>query len=250
MRVVVVDDHHAFRTGVQFLLSSVNDMVLVGEASQARDAFSVIERERPQVVLMDMALPGMDGVAATREIRVRFPEVHVLIVTVHDQVGDVLDALGAGATGYALKTETMDALVLAIRTVGGGERYLTPTLARTVARYEARRRPTLDVLEILSLRERAVFRLAADCLLAREIAAQLGISRKTVDTHLHRIHRKLDLRGSAELVRLAAGLAAARAASQRWEALEQSPPAPLESGREPGPDPTRQRFSPADEADL
>ncbi|HVZ87149.1 MAG TPA: response regulator transcription factor [Polyangia bacterium] len=205
MKVIVVDDHYLFRVGVRYVLSTAGDLTLAGEASNASDALPIIEREQPDVVLMDMSLPDMDGVAATREIRTAFPRTAVLIVSVHDQICDVLDALKAGASGYALKSETNEVLLTAIRTVGRGQRYLAPHLVPTVARYETKRR-SLDVLEILSERERTVFGLAADSLAAREIATKLDISRKTVDTHLHRIHHKLGLRNSVELARLAAGL--------------------------------------------
>jgi DNA-binding NarL/FixJ family response regulator len=136
----------------------------------------------------------------------------VLVLSAHDHIRDVLDALNAGAAGYALKREPPETLTGAIKTVARGERYLAPPVAACVATYEARRRRVGDVLAILSERERSVFRLAAECLMAREIAARLLIARKTVDTHLYRIHRKLGLRSSAELVRLAASLGMVR----RW----------------------------------
>jgi RNA polymerase sigma factor (sigma-70 family) len=118
----------------------------------------------------------------------------------------VLDALNAGVSGYALKSESSEALIAALRAVARGERYLAPAVETRLAAYQSRRRTFSDVLEVLSGREREVFRLAAQCLTAREVAGQLCISRKTVDTHLYRIHRKLGLRSSAELIRLAAEL--------------------------------------------
>jgi DNA-binding NarL/FixJ family response regulator len=207
MRVVIIDDHYLFRTGMRHVLALAGDLTLVGECCSAGDdAFAVIESQSPDVVLMDLALPGLDGVAATKQMRIRFPRVAVLVISVHDQLRDVLDALSAGAAGYALKSESPEALVNAIRTVGRGVRYLAPAVAAHVGRYENRRQQAFGVLEVLSERERTVFWLAANCLLTREIAGRLGISRKTVDTHLYRIHRKLAVRSSAELVRLASSL--------------------------------------------
>ena len=124
----------------------------------------------------------------------------------HDQIGDVLDALDAGASGYALKTEGTDALVAALRCVLRNDRYVAPLCSPPPGQLRIQALEACRHAVDLSVREREVFRLAADCLLTREIAHELCISRKTVDTHLYRIHRKLGLRTSAELVRLACNL--------------------------------------------
>src|SRR4029079_7310252 len=201
------------------------EFCIVGEAGSARDAFVALDTHRPDIVLMDIALPGMDGVIATREVRRRSPRTRVLVLSVHDQIGDVLDALDAGASGYALKTEGIDALIAALRSVVRNERYISPTIAPRLDSYESRRTKPFDTLSILSVREREVFRLAADCLLTREIARELCISRKTVDTHLYRIHRKLGLRTSAELVRLAGNLGMIHRGQVRVAEGEESPTA-------------------------
>jgi len=185
----LVDDHPLFRAGIRQSLATVPEFNVVAEAGNARDAFSAIDLHQPDVVVMDVSLPGMDGVIATREVRRRAPRTRVLVLSVHDQIGDVLDAL-----------------IAALRSVVRNERYISPTIAPRLDSYESRRTKPFDTLSILSVREREVFRLAADCLLTREIARELCISRKTVDTHLYRIHRKLGLRTSAELVRLAGNL--------------------------------------------
>jgi DNA-binding NarL/FixJ family response regulator len=205
-KIILVDDHPLFRAGIRQSLATVPEFNVVAEAGNARDAFTAIDLHQPDVVVMDVSLPGMDGVIATREVRRRAPRTRVLVLSVHDQIGDVLDALDAGASGYALKTEGIDALIAALRSVVRNERYISPTIAPRLDSYESRRTKPFDTLSILSVREREVFRLAADCLLTREIARELCISRKTVDTHLYRIHRKLGLRTSAELVRLAGNL--------------------------------------------
>lgn len=202
-KLLVVDDHALVRLGLRDLLSTTPEFQIVGEESTARAAFPLIDSQRPDIVLMDVELPGMDGVVATREIKRRTSRTRVLILTVHDQIQDVLDALDAGASGYAHKSDDGEALIGALRAVGRGERYLSPPIAAKLATYESRAGKTRDVLAVLSEREREVFRLASECLLTREIARELCISRKTVDTHLYRIHRKLGVRTSAELVRLA-----------------------------------------------
>jgi DNA-binding NarL/FixJ family response regulator len=204
--VLVVDDHALVRLGIRELLSTAPEFRIVGEESTARGAFALVDARRPDIVLMDLGLPGMDGVVATREIKRRASRTRVLILTVHDHIQDVLDALEAGAAGYVHKSDDAEALLGALRAVARGERYLSPPIADKLAAYESRGVKSADMLAVLSGREREVFRLAARCLLAREIAHELCISRKTVDTHLSRIHLKLGVRSSAELVRLAARL--------------------------------------------
>jgi RNA polymerase sigma factor (sigma-70 family) len=215
MKLLIVDDHALVRAGIKQLLATATDWRIVGETGRAREALALVDAERPDVVLMDVALPGMDGVVATREIRRRSPSTRVLILTVHDQIQDVLDAINAGASGYALKSEGPEALVQALRAVVLGERYLAPTVAARLSTYETRRQQVSDALAVLSEREREVFRLAAECLTTSEIARELCISRKTVDTHLYRIHRKLGIRTSAEIVRLAGSLGLVHAGGAR-----------------------------------
>jgi RNA polymerase sigma factor (sigma-70 family) len=204
MRLVLVDDHKIFRMGIADLLAGT-PWRIVGEAGRARDAFALLDSQQPDLVLLDLALPGMDGVVATREMRRRAPRTRILIFTVHDQMRDVVDALRAGASGYALKTEDAPALLEALATVMRGERYLAPAIAARLAQAQSSDGAS-DLLAPLSEREREVFRLAAECLSTREIASELCISRKTVDTHLYRTYQKLGLRTLAELVSLAARL--------------------------------------------
>jgi DNA-binding NarL/FixJ family response regulator len=212
MRLLIVDDHPLFRLAVRHMVAVAGGFQIVGEASNAGDAFALLEKETADVVMLDIALPGMDGIVVAREIvdrarrRLDSTVPRILMASVHEHTGDVLEALHAGAIGYILKSEGAEAFVRALRSVARGERYLTPEIATRLAPYQRRNDGTADVLAVLSDREREVFRLAASCLLSREIADELVISRKTVDTHLYRIHRKLGLQTSAELVRLGASL--------------------------------------------
>jgi DNA-binding NarL/FixJ family response regulator len=203
--IVLVDDHDLVRLGIRDFLASSPAFNVVGEARTAREAFQVIESARPDIVLMDIAMPGMDGVVATRELLRRRPETRVLILSAYDSLHDVTDALNAGAFGYARKADAPEALMLALERVARGVRHFPPTVTARLGPLET---PPLssDVLGTLSGREREIFRLAADCRTAPEIARQLCLSRKTVDTHLNRIHRKLGISGRAQLVRLAAGI--------------------------------------------
>jgi len=163
-----------------------------------------------------------------REIGRRAAKARVLIVSAHDQVNDVLDALEAGAAGYALKSDGPETLIEAIRMVSRGQRYVAATLAPRLAAFEGRRRRASDVLGILSAREREVFRLASECVIARDMARELCIARKTVDTHLNRINRKLGLRNMAELVRLAASLGMLHTSRTPRSDEEQQPQLPSE----------------------
>lgn len=206
MTVVLVDCHPVFRAGVRELLSNTPGYRVVGETGTARDALDAVQVLAPDVVLMGIALPEMDGIRATREMRRRDPKACVLILSASDQINDVFDALDAGAAGYALKTDPPDALIEALRTVSRGQRYLARALAERLAVFEKRRQRGNDLLGILSVRERQVFRMASECMIARDMARELRIARKTVDTHLNRINHKLGLRNTAELIRLAASL--------------------------------------------
>jgi DNA-binding NarL/FixJ family response regulator len=203
MRIVLVDDHTLFRMGVRHVLTNTPGHEVVGEASTARSAFRIVDALGPDVVLMDIAMPGMDGVVATREILRRAPHIRVLVLSAHEQMQDVKDALDAGALGYALKGDPPETLEKALASVASRVRYLSPRLRARVLSVE-RERPSADDLGVLSEREREIFRLAADCRTSPEIARQLCIARKTVDTHINRINHKLHLRDRAELVRLAA----------------------------------------------
>jgi DNA-binding NarL/FixJ family response regulator len=209
MRIVLVDDHALVRAGVRDFLEAFPDHEVVGEAGTAHDALELVEAAQPDLVLMDLVLPGMDGIVATREILRRAPRARVVILSAHVQVHDVIQALDAGAAGYVYKSDDPAALIQAIDCAGRGQRYVASPL---VERLRAARgdRPTADVLAALTDREREVFRMAADGRPARAIASALGRSRKTVDSHLYRIHRKLGLRNHSELVRLAMGLGLGR----------------------------------------
>ncbi len=206
MRIFVVDDEPLIREGLRHMLRAQPGVELVGEAATARDAFIGIERSRPDVVLMDLDLPGMDGATAARDLRLRAPNARVLVLTIHDRLGDALEVLAAGAAGFALKTEPLTSLLTAITKVAAGGSYVTPSLAPMVERRRsgAALPSAADVLASLTVREREVFNLVVNGVVTNDVARELCISRKTVDTHLTRIHRKLGCRRVADLIRFAA----------------------------------------------
>ena len=190
------------RAGIRGYLTSLRGYQLVGEAASARAALTMIDTLKPDIVLMDVALPGMDGIVATREILRRVPNARVIMLSAHGQVRDVIDSMNAGARGYVLKADPPETLQHALEHAARNAVYVAPGLRDGVSDFRATHQTT-DALAVLSDREREIFRLAADCSTAAEIARELCIARKTVDSHLHNIHRKLGLHDRAELVRMA-----------------------------------------------
>jgi DNA-binding NarL/FixJ family response regulator len=175
-----------------------------GAPAPPRPPFPILDLAHPDVVLMDLVLPGMDGLSATREIKRRAPETKILICSMHGRLQDVLDAFAAGATGYVIKNEVADQIVIAVRMVARGQRYLASSLATAIDRGRGRKPATADVLSALSEREREVFRMVIQGLPCTTIARELCISRKTVETHRYRINHKLGLHSAVDLIRFAA----------------------------------------------
>jgi DNA-binding NarL/FixJ family response regulator len=212
VKVALVDDHQLFREGLKAVLSSQPDFTVVAEASDAREAYGMVEACHPDVVVLDLTLPGVDGIAAARELCRRQPDGRVLILTMHDSHHDgeryAAAALVAGAAGYALKSQPSSSLFDAIRTVARGETYVAPQLSAESVRaqmHAARGRASPSgPLGALSAREREVFDLIVRGFSNPAVATELCISVKTVETHRARIHRKFGVHSVAELVRYAA----------------------------------------------
>lgn len=206
IRVVVVDDHTLVRQGIVGLLASQPDIDVVGQAGDAREALAVIASVAPDVVLMDIAMPGQSGLDATREIRDRFPAVQVLVVTIHDREDYLFQALRAGAAGYVLKGAEVQDLLEAVRAAQRGEVYLLPSVTKKlVADYLRRSQAGEDrtTYDGLSDREREILGLIAQGLTANAIAATLFLSPHTVQSHRDHIMAKLDLHSKAALIKYA-----------------------------------------------
>jgi DNA-binding NarL/FixJ family response regulator len=205
IRVLVVDDQSMVRAGFRMLLSGQEDIEVVAEASNGRDAVSQAARFHPTVVLMDIRMPELDGLEATRRILAADPDAHVLILTTFDLDEYVYEALRAGASGFVLKDDPAEQLIAAVRTVAAGDSVLSPSVTKRVIKQFVRipRPDPPKELEELTARELEIFRLIADGLSNGEIAQELYISETTVKTHITHILQKLNLRDRVQAVVLA-----------------------------------------------
>jgi DNA-binding NarL/FixJ family response regulator len=204
LRVLLADDHAVVRGGLKALIDSHPDMEVVGEAGDGRTACDKTLELRPDVVVMDVSMPGITGVQATRELHQRWPDVRVLALTVHEERSYLREVMEAGASGYVLKRSAAEDLVHAVRVVARGDLYLDPSVAAAVLGKLARPRPQEDSLSTeLSERETEVLQLIAQGYSNKEIAARLVISVKTVETYKARSMEKLGLTGRADIVRFA-----------------------------------------------
>jgi DNA-binding NarL/FixJ family response regulator len=204
-RIVIVDDHQLFRSGLAALLTQDPEVTLVGEAGDARTAYSIVEQTNPDVVLIDIGLPGTNGVAVVRELLRRERRRKILMLTMHASDEFVAQAILAGALGYALKDQPPAEIREAIKTVARGDRYLSPTLAPEVIDVCARRRRGSDdgPLGALSAREREVFDMLVRGYSNEAVARHLSISVKTVETHRTHIMKKLRLHSLPDMIRFA-----------------------------------------------
>lgn len=206
--VFVADDHMIVRSGIRHVLEDEADFVVVGEAASAAEALDSILQLRPDVVVLDISMPGMSGLEATARLRSAAPETRVLILSMHDNAEYVLESVRAGAHGYLLKDTAATELREAIRTVCRGQSYFSPPVAsRLTAAVRGELNPQPG-LEQLTGREREVLLGITRGRTNKEIAVELGISHRTVETHRESLMRKLQLRNVAELTRfaLSAGL--------------------------------------------
>ena len=204
-RILLVDDHELVRTGLRLRLQHEEDMEVVGDAADATSAYAMIEAHSPDVVVMDIDLPGEDGLAATRTIKARWPQTRVVGLTGSNPGSIAHAALLAGADGLVFKSEASDHLVRAVRTIAAGKVYLSPDAATALATL-LRNNPVYLATERsdtpeLSARERSVLIGLAHGDSYKEIAAEMGVSVKSVDTYRARLGRKLGCSNRAELVR-------------------------------------------------
>ncbi|MFD8572406.1 response regulator [Streptomyces sp. NPDC057694] len=205
IRIVVADDQDVVRAGFGALLDSRPDLTVVGSASDGADAVRVCRAVRPDLVLMDVRMPGMDGIEATRRITREQPDVRVVMLTTFDLDEYVYDALAAGASGFLLKDMQAERLFEAVRVVAAGEALLAPTVTRRLIAEFTRLRPRAlpeqaRAVDALTPREREVLRLIAEGLSNQEIAVRLVVGGETVKTHVSRVLAKLGVRDRAQAV--------------------------------------------------
>lgn len=205
IRILIADDHTLFRSGIAALLEDEQDMVVVGEAEDGREAVRLAGQLKPNVVLMDIAMPLLNGLEATRQIKREHPEINVLILTMYDHEEYFRETLEVGASGYIIKRAAATELVSAIRAVYNGEAVLSPAITRLLLEDYLSRdvHREEDDPNALSSREREVLQLIAEGKTSREIAEILHLSVKTVQSHRTSLMQKLDLHDRGDLIKYA-----------------------------------------------
>jgi DNA-binding NarL/FixJ family response regulator len=202
--IVLADDHALVRAGMRSLLERIEGIAVVAEAANGTQAVQLARKHAPNIVLMDVGMPELDGLQATAEIRASNPEVRVLVLSMHDDEESVLEALRAGACGYLLKDSAPLELELALRAVMNNQTYLSPPISRQVVDgYVQRTGAASSPIDTLSPRQREILRMIANGKTIKAIAFELGLSAKTVETHRAQIMAKLDLHDLASLIKLA-----------------------------------------------
>ena len=204
LRILLADDHAVVREGLKALISSQPDMEVVGEAADGAEAVALAHVHVPDVVVLDVSMPGLSGSEATARICRELPAIRVLALSVHDEAGYVRQLLQAGASGYMLKRLAADALIAAVRSVAVGGVYLDPLVAGVVVAEAVSKTSSVGERPMLSEREGDVLRMIARGYSNKEIATDLGISVKTVETYKARAMEKLTLDSRVAIVRFAA----------------------------------------------
>ena len=205
LSVVLADDHHVVRHGLRVLLESELDCRVVGEAANGAEAAALVQQLQPDLLVVDMMMPGLTGLEVTTRVRERSPHTRVVIFSMHADESNVREALRAGATAYVLKESMSADFIFAVQQAVDGRRYLSPPLSeRAIESYAHQAgEATLDLYETLTERVHDVLYLAAQGLTSTEIAERLVIGVRTIDTHRPSLMRKLGLRSPVELVRYA-----------------------------------------------
>jgi len=205
IKILLVDDHEIVRTGLRMMLLAEDDLEIVGEVNSGEEALQAVQDLKPDVVLMDVAMPGIGGIEATRKIKGVNADTAVLALTMHEDEQYFFEMLNAGASGYVPKRAAPDDLVSAIRVVSQGNVFLYPTLAKLLVKdfLDRAESGSAPVVEELTPREREVLTYIAEGYTNREIAENLVISVKTVDRHRENIMQKLNLHNRVELVKYA-----------------------------------------------
>jgi len=203
IRILLADDHTVMRSGLKLLLEREADFVVVGEAADGRAAIQLVEAISPDVVVMDVAMPVLNGIDAAARITASRPRTAVVVLSMHSDESYVLRALKAGVKGYLLKDSAESDLIAAVRHVMTGKPFFSPAISNMLVQdyiREIRQRGVEDSYELLTARERELLQLMAEGRTAKEIAADLNLSAHTIDTHRANIMRKLNVNSIAELI--------------------------------------------------
>ena len=204
LRIVLADDHALVRAGFRALLQSLDGIEVVAEAENGAQALELIERHLPDLVLMDIAMPGLNGLEAAARAAKSAPEVKIIILSMHANEEYVLQSLKAGAKGYLLKDAGLAELQLALESVSSGQTFLSPAISKhLIDAYVERTSDGMEPFSILTSRQREILQLIAEGDTTREIAQKLGVSVKTVETHRTQLMQRLDIHDLAGLVRYA-----------------------------------------------
>jgi DNA-binding NarL/FixJ family response regulator len=208
MRVLLADDHHLVRAGIRALLQSLPDVEIVAEAGNGQEALAALGRSKPDIALVDISMPGLNGLELAARASREVPETRIVILSVHGDASHVAQALRAGAKGYLVKDAAADELPILIRSVMRGETYLSPSISRHVVEGFLGRSSGLppestDAPALLTPRQREILQLVAEGRSTKEIASLLELSIKTIETHRAQIMERLDIHDLAGLVRYA-----------------------------------------------
>ena len=202
--IVLAEDHNVVRQALRLLIESADDFSVIGESSDGLDAGNIVERLQPDILVLDIMLPGLNGLEVMLRVRRRSPETRVIVLSMYSDEAYILQALRNGAHGYVLKEASADELLNAIREVSEGHRYLSPPLSeRAIEAYIQRAQEETEPYLALTEREREVLQLAAEGNSNPQIADRLSISPRTVETHRANLMQKLDLRNQTDIVRYA-----------------------------------------------
>ncbi len=205
IQILLADDHAIVRQGLRVLLESEGNFKVVGEAGDGLETIEMVKKLKPDVVVLDVMMPNLNGLEAARQLSKQFPRTKIIILSMYDDEGFVLEALGNGAAGYVLKDSTSKDLVSAINEVVAGRRYLSPPLSdRAIAAYQQfAHSGTFDKYDTLTTREREVLQLTVEGRTNGEIAGTLKISVRTAETHRANLMKKLNIHAQADLIRYA-----------------------------------------------
>jgi two-component system response regulator NreC len=205
--IVLADDHRVVREGLRALLEAESDLNVIGDAGDGLSAIRLVNRLKPDVLVLDLMMPGLNGQEVTRQVRKSSPKTHVIVLSMHSSEPYVMEVLRNGAAGYVLKDASYTDLIRAIREVMAGWRYLSPPLSELAidAYQEKAKAAVSDRYDMLTTREREVLQLAAEGYANNEIAHRLGISPRTAETHRANLMRKLHLRTHTDLIKYAIG---------------------------------------------